>query len=94
MDSRMNQVVEEEIEVTNPQGVHVRPSDMIGKTAIHFRSHITIAHGTDVADARSPVSLVGLGAGVGNRLKIRAEGPDADAAVKAIAALFRGNFNE
>jgi phosphotransferase system HPr (HPr) family protein len=90
----LNQVVEEEIEVTNPLGLHIKPSEKIAKAAIQFRSDITIAHGPDVVNARSPVSLTSLGAGPGSRLKIRAEGPDADAAVKAIAALFRANFGE
>ena len=67
---------------------------MVAKTAIQFRSYITIARGTDVANARSPVALTTLGAGIGTRLKIRAEGPDADDAVKAIAALFNGKFGE
>lgn len=45
-------------------------------------------------NARSIVALTMLGAGVGTRLTIRAEGPDAESAVKAIAALFEGKFGE
>jgi phosphotransferase system HPr (HPr) family protein len=90
----MSQVAEEEIEVTNALGLHIKPSELVANTAIRFLANITIACGKDVANARSPVSLTTLGAGPGARLKIRAQGPDADAAVKAIAALFRTKFGE
>jgi phosphotransferase system HPr (HPr) family protein len=90
----MSQVAEEVLEVTNAQGLHIKPAAMVAKAAIRFRSYITITRGSDVANARSPVALTALGAGIGSRLTIRAEGPDADAAVKAIAALFKGKFDE
>ncbi len=90
----MSQVAEEAVEITNAQGLHVRPSAMVAKAAISFLSNITITRGTDVVNARSSVALTTLGAGIGTRLTIRAEGPDADAAVNAVAALFRGKFGE
>ena len=67
---------------------------MVSKAAISFLSNITITRGTDVVNARSSVALTMLGAGIGTRLTIRAEGPDADDAVNAVAALFRGKFGE
>jgi phosphotransferase system HPr (HPr) family protein len=90
----MSPVAEEEVEVSNTLGLHIKPSAMIAKASIRFRSYITVALGADVANARSPVSLTGLGAGIGDRLKIRAQGPDADDAVKAIASLFNDKFGE
>jgi len=35
-----------------------------------------------------------LGAGSGTKLKLRAEGPDADEALKALQALFANKFGE
>jgi len=90
----MSLVAEEAVEITNAQGLHVRPAAMVAKAAISFLSNITIVRGTDVVNARSSVALTTLGAGIGTRLTIRAEGPDADAAVNAVAALFRGKFGE
>jgi phosphotransferase system HPr (HPr) family protein len=90
----MNQVAEAEVEVKNANGLHIGPAGEVVKTAISFLSKITIRRGTDVANAHSMVALTTLGAGIGTRLIIRAEGPDAEAAVKAIAELFNRKFGE
>lgn len=89
-----NSVAEQAIEVRNASGLHIRPAGMVSKTAISFRSKIAIIRGKDVVNARSAVALTTLGAGIGTRLTIRAEGPDADAAVRAVVALFEGKFGE
>ena len=90
----MSPVAEQAVEVKNALGLHIGPAGMVAKTAIGFRSNITITCGKDAVNARSMVALTTLGAGIGTWLKIRAEGPDAEAAVKAIAALFNGKFGE
>jgi phosphotransferase system HPr (HPr) family protein len=82
------------VEITNTLGLHIRPAGVLSKTALSFRSRISVALGADVADARSIVGLVALGAGLGARLTIRAEGPDAEAAVAAIRGLIEGKFGE
>jgi len=87
-------VAEQEVEVTNAFGLHIRPAAMISKTAISFRSKIAIICEKEEANARSIVALTTLGAGIGTRLTIRADGPDAESAVKAIAALFEDKFGE
>jgi phosphocarrier protein HPr len=89
-----NSVAEQAVEVKNASGLHIRPAGMVSKTAISFRSKIAIIRGTDVVNARSIVALTTLGVGIGTRLTIRAEGPDADDAVRAIVALFEGKFGE
>ena len=90
----MSQVAEATVEVTNTLGIHIRPAAMISKAAISFRSKIAIIRGKEEVNARSIVALTMLGVGVGTLLTIRAEGPDAESAVKAIAALFEGKFGE
>jgi phosphotransferase system HPr (HPr) family protein len=90
----MNLFAEQSVEITNALGLHIGPSAIVAKTAISFHSRITIISGANAVDARSAVALVGLGAKVGTRLKICAEGPDAEAAVKAIAAVIRSKFGE
>jgi len=87
-------VAEAAVEVTNTLGLHIRPAGMVSKTAISFRSKIAVIRGKDVANARSIVALTTLEAGIGTRLTIRAEGPDADDAIRAIVALFEGKFGE
>jgi phosphotransferase system HPr (HPr) family protein len=90
----VGETAEATVEVKNQQGLHVRVCELIAKAAHPFLSKVTLADEGGVADARSVISLSALGAGIGTRLILRAEGPDADAAVKAIAALFESKFGE
>ncbi len=87
-------VAETQVQVTNTLGIHLRPAGMISKAAISFRSKIAIIRGEEVANARSIVALTMMGAEVGTRLTIRAEGPDAESAVEVIGQLFAGKFGE
>ena len=87
-------VAEAAVEVKNALGIHIRPAGMIAKTAISFRSKISIIRAGEVVSARSIVALTTRGAGLGTRLTIRAEGADAEDAVQALAALFEGKFGE
>jgi phosphotransferase system HPr (HPr) family protein len=92
--SMRNSVAEAMVEVRNAAGLHIRVAGMISKTAISFRSKISIARGVETVNARSIVELTALGAGHGTRLTIRAEGADAEAAVKALVELFERKFGE
>jgi phosphocarrier protein HPr len=67
---------------------------MLVKTAGKFSSAITIARGKDRASARSVIGLMTLGAGIGTRLLVKAEGADAEEALKAVEALFNDKFGE
>jgi phosphocarrier protein HPr len=90
----VDKVASANVEVRNKLGLHIHPSDLVAKTALHFLSRVTIESGRDIADARSIVELTALGAVHGTQLTIRAEGPDAEAAVKALVELFERRFGE
>jgi phosphotransferase system HPr (HPr) family protein len=87
-------VAEATVVVSNALGLHLRPSEIVSKTALSFRANVTIARGAEVANARSIVDLAALGASLGTRLTIRAEGADAEAAVAAISAVIERKFGE
>ena len=70
--------------------LHARPAGQFVKTAAGFRSRVTVAANGKVADAKSILSVLGLGARGGVALTIRAEGDDADAAVGALADCVTG----
>jgi len=90
----MKESVEATIEVTNRFGIHVRPAAAVTKTVIQFRSKVMIICGEKSANARDAVALAALGAGQGALLKVRANGPDAAAALRALQKLFSENFGE
>ena len=86
--------VAKQVTVTNPEGVHARPADMIVKAAARFRSQITIIRGYERIDTKSILSILTIGATCGTVLTIEANGPDAEEAIECIIDLFRRNFEE
>lgn len=81
--------------VALPAGValHARPAATFVKTALRFRSRVTV--GMDgkvgkVADAKSILAVLALGATGGTLLRLTAEGEDAPAALVALASCVSG----
>lgn len=76
-----------EVIVLMPPAValHARPAASFVKTAIRFRSRVTVAAGNKSADAKSILAVLALGATGGTRLTLSAEGEDASAALDALA---------
>jgi phosphotransferase system HPr (HPr) family protein len=83
-----------QVTVVNPQGFHARPAHLFVKLAATFQSQIEIIKGNEVVNGKSILDLLTLGAGNGTTLTLRANGPDAEAAVEALAQLIEGGFGE
>ena len=83
-----------ELRVTNHAGVHARVGTMLAKKAKEFTSNIQLRKGSYVADCRSILDLLSLGAFAGDTLHLEVTGDDATAAVDAITALFDARFFE
>ena len=84
--------VNSEIEVALPSAValHARPAANFVRTAIRFRSRVGVGVDGRVADAKSILAVLALGATGGTLLRISAEGEDAPAALDALAACVTG----
>jgi phosphotransferase system HPr (HPr) family protein len=87
-------VLEGTVEVRNRLGLHLRAATKLAETARRFRSKVTIVAKDGQADARSVINLMMLVAALGARLKVRAEGEDARAALDAVQELFKDRFDE
>ena len=74
--------------------MHLRPAAKFVKTADQFRSEIRVHFKGQVFDGRSILALASLAAERGSKLELEATGPDAEAAVEALAALIRAEFHE
>jgi phosphotransferase system HPr (HPr) family protein len=85
---------EQQIKVINSLGIHARPASMIVQTAIKFKSQISIIKEGTTADAKSIMNVLMLGAECGTVVTVRANGPDEQDAVKAVALLFEQKFKE
>ena len=90
----MDAVAIRSVIVVNPQGFHARPAHLFVKLAGSFQAHVEIAKGNEVINGKSILDLLTLGAGNGTTLTLRANGPDAEAAVEALAKLVEGGFGE
>ena len=84
------------VTVGNAEGLHVRPCDLISKTARKFSAKTEIVCGTQRVDAKSILSLLEIAASApkGTDLILEATGADAEAALTELAALFSQNFFE
>jgi phosphotransferase system HPr (HPr) family protein len=78
--------------VALPAGValHARPAATFVKTALRFRCRVTVASDGKVADAKSILAVLALGAVGGSVLRLTAEGEDAPAALDALAGCVSG----
>ena len=82
------------VTICNARGLHARASAKLVKAAAGFDAEIHVAKDGQAVDARSIMGLLMLGAGIGSQIEIRADGPDAEAALAAVKALIEARFDE
>jgi phosphotransferase system HPr (HPr) family protein len=87
-------MVERTVVVTHSAGLHARPAALFVQSAACFQAHIQVRCGEKLANAKSIVSVLNLGASQGTMLVIQAEGADALAAVQALVALVENTGKE
>jgi len=73
-----------EITLAVAGGLHARPAARAREAARGLDARIEVCHGTRCASIESVVGLMGLGAGEGAAVEVRAVGADAAAAVDAV----------
>ena len=78
----------------NRNGLHARPAAEIVKAAAKFQSDITITRDDMEVNGKSIMGVMMLAAEYGSRLKLKADGPDAEQAVAAIADVIAKKFGE
>ena len=82
------------VEIVNERGLHARASAKFVKTAAQFEAEVKVSREGQTVDAQSIMGLMMLAAGIGSTVEILAEGPDAEAAVDALAQLVSDRFHE
>lgn len=88
------QVARRQVEITNALGLHLRPADKFVRLASQFQSEIRVDHQGHTINGKSILDLTTLAAECGTRLELEARGPDAEAAVAALAELVLARFHE
>ncbi len=88
-------VCETEVEIKNADGLHMRPAMQFVDIANRFESEITVSNADTNVDGKSIMQMSMLAATCGSKLKIRAEGPDAQEAINALCELVeKKHFDE
>ena len=78
---------EREVVIRNVEGLHMRPAMQFVDCANGFDSRITVEKGTQSVDGKSIMQVTMLAATSGTKLKIIAEGQDAERAVEELSRL-------
>ena len=83
-----------QVEITNSLGLHLRPADKFVKLALRYQAEIRVHYNGNQFNGKSILDLTTLAAECGTRLEVEARGPDAEAAIEALAALVLARFHE
>ncbi len=84
------------LQIVNEVGLHARPAAEFVKLAAQFKSNIQLRNLTRSsawADAKSILSVLGLGIERGHKIKLIVDGSDEKEAAAALRALIDSNFN-
>jgi multiphosphoryl transfer protein len=83
-----------DVALTGSTGLHARPATAFVEIAKQFQAEIRVRHVSKVANGKSLVSLLKLGADERASIRIMARGADEDAALEALVAAVRHGLED
>ncbi len=83
-----------ELTILNQTGLHARPAASFVKTASRYKSEVWVEKDGEEVNGKSIMGLMMLAAGMGSKLEIRAEGPDAEEVLGELKKLVDSSFGE
>ena len=86
--------VSEQVTIELAEGLHARPAAQIARLAKTFSGSVELGSATDVVDAKSIASLMGLGVRHGDEVTVSGYGADSDAIVAKLIALIRSGAGD
>jgi phosphocarrier protein HPr len=86
--------VSRELQIINKRGLHARASAKFVQMVEKFNAEVWVTRGNETVGSTSIMGLMMLAAGPGTMVTVSAIGPEAQAAVDALAALIADKFNE
>ncbi len=82
------------LEICNKKGLHARASAKFVQLVEKFEAEVWVTRGGETVGGTSIMGLMMLSAAPGTTILVSARGPEAQAALDAIAALVADKFNE
>ncbi len=89
-----SELIGDAVSLPNASGLHARPAALLAAEAKKFKSDIRLLRDTSEANAKSVVAIMGLAAKLGDAIRVKATGPDANEAVRQISALIADGCGE
>jgi len=86
------QLARAEVTISNELGLHARPAMTFVELANQYKSDVRIQKDDQTVDGKSIMQVMMLAATQGTKLKITAEGEDAEEAISALQQLIESNF--
>src|SRR5690606_798594 len=83
-----------DLPIVNRKGLHARASAKFVQCADLFDAQIFVSKDQNTVGGTSIMGLMMLAAGIGSSIRVSADGPDAEAALDAIAELVANRFGE
>jgi phosphocarrier protein len=84
----------QELPILNLRGLHARASAKFVACAGRFDARVQVSRAGETVDGTSIMGLMMLAAAIGTTITVRTEGPDAQDAMTALAALVADRFGE
>lgn len=87
-------MVSNKVVVNNPSGLHLRPAGILCKTAIDFKSKVTLRFNEINANAKSVLGVLGACIKTGDEIEIICEGEDEEDALVTIVNAIKDGLGE
>ena len=88
------EAVTRDLPIVNRKGLHARATAKFVQCVENYQADVTVTRGGETVGGQSIMGILTLGAGRGTTITVSATGPDAAAAVEALAALVANRFGE
>ena len=69
------EMLKQKVTVKNQTGLHLRPAGILCRTAMLYKSHISLKHGDTTANAKSVLSVLGACVKCGDEIELSCDGP-------------------
>lgn len=83
-----------EFTITNKLGLHARPAAMFVKASSAYDAEVWVEKDDEQVNGKSIMGLMMLAAGFGARIRVTAEGNDAEAVMARLESLISSGFQE
>ncbi|MDN3505376.1 MAG: HPr family phosphocarrier protein [Rhabdochlamydiaceae bacterium] len=85
--------IKDTLTILNDKGLHTRPATELVKCASRFKAHISLIYQDFTVNAKSLLGILMLAAARGSKIRVEADGDDAEDAVEALLELAKNKFH-